>query len=1346
MTSYFITAYTKAARALLGWSQQELAQQAGIATSTVADFERGERTPVPANMDAIKSALERGGITFLEGGPVVGRPTATGAKATKGVPVRFVDATDLSQWAERRDSQSKMPELLTRLIRAEKGASAQLRFPSDEGITTSGWDGYCQVEDGTQFIPGGASAWEIGTQKNKISAKATEDYNKRTLEVDADDRSSTTFIFVTPRQWTKKSQWAKERIQENKWVEVRVYDAHDLVHWIELYPAVGHWIATQVRKRPAGSREIEEAWQDWALSTKWPMIPQLVLAGRDSESARMLKWLHGEAAVLTVEADTSAEAIAFLYATIDQLPRGYREHYLYRCLIADQPDAARRLGDSISTLVIAIGESEPGLAAHLASKGHHVYVAFARNATRSDASISLPRAKHEEFKNALIQMKIEKVLADKLTRDTARSLSVLRRLIPSVASQEIPKWAEPQYAANLIPALLAGSWDESREGDKKALEQLGACSYELIQAKLLPWLTKPDPLLRKAGSAWTILAPLDAWFRLAPHITSTQIERYMSVAVDILGSIDPRFAMGQEDRWLAGVRNQLPPCSTLLQSGISETLILLSLYGDHLSAVQHGSRRAELIVRKLLTDASAERWWSISGSFRMLAEASPEAFLDVLDESLALPDPPVMVLFKEDDGFFGGAYHSNLLWALETLAWSREYLPRSAELLAKLAALDPGGKYANRPHASLVNIFRLWMPQTHANSEIRLRVLDRLRKAEANISWKLLLDLLPRGGEIGHPTPQPRWRDFSNDDHEEITWAVLRKGGEHIAERLLMDVGDDAKRWEELIKHYPQLPPEKRKEALGRLTEANSRFDSEPSREEIWTALRQLLNHHRSFPDTNWALPGPELDEIEKVYLAFEPADDIAKSAWLFSEYIANLTRPVPNDWRANEALSSKIRRESVESIYRHSGYDGILNLVRIAKYPHLVAHALTQTNISRDERESMLKQALLSKEPPVVNFAGNLINYLVSQEGEEWAQTAITEATRNGSSVTTLVKLLHLLPTKPETWKIVSALGNDVESEYWRTLPIIGVDNGPESVQVVLDKLLSAGRPRNAAVFAAYNKAKVPSDLIIRILTAAATCANDNKTDREDGVMLTFAIEELLQQIDGRQDIPEEQVANVEWAFLALLEHSRRPPVVLHRLMSSKPSFFVEVLSAAFHATNQERPIWPPDEAERRRNIASHAHRLLDSWNKIPGDNGSTIDGLILSDWIKEARKLCNEADRARIGDQFIGAMLSTGSRDNDKIWFPAIPVREVIEKVRSRDLELGIQVAIHNSRGVTTRDPLEGGEQERAIAQKFRAYSKSISIDWPRTSALLERIARSFEDDAKIHDNDAQLTDWSY
>ena len=232
----------------------------------------------------------------------------------------------------------------------------------------------------------------------------------------------------------------------------------------------------------------------------------------------------------------------------------------------------------------------------------------------------------------------EKPLAEKLTRYTARSLSVLRRLISiPVGSQTAPNWAEPHHAADLIPALLAGSWDEKYEGDKKILEQLAGCGYEAVQAKLTPWLSSPDVPVKKAGSAWTIVSPLDAWFRLASHFTSIQIDRYSSVAVDVLGALDPRFSMSAEDRWLAGVRNQLPSYSPLLQSAISETLILLSLHGDRLPAVQHGDRRAELIVRKILADASAERWWSTSGLLRTLAEASPEAFLDLVDESLSFP-------------------------------------------------------------------------------------------------------------------------------------------------------------------------------------------------------------------------------------------------------------------------------------------------------------------------------------------------------------------------------------------------------------------------------------------------------------------------------------------------------------------------------------------------------------------------------------------------------------------------------------------------------------------------------------------------------------------------------------
>lgn len=55
-----------AARAVLGWSQADLAQRAGVARATVADYERAARTPIANNLRAIVRCLEAAGIGFLD--------------------------------------------------------------------------------------------------------------------------------------------------------------------------------------------------------------------------------------------------------------------------------------------------------------------------------------------------------------------------------------------------------------------------------------------------------------------------------------------------------------------------------------------------------------------------------------------------------------------------------------------------------------------------------------------------------------------------------------------------------------------------------------------------------------------------------------------------------------------------------------------------------------------------------------------------------------------------------------------------------------------------------------------------------------------------------------------------------------------------------------------------------------------------------------------------------------------------------------------------------------------------------------------------------------------------------
>src|SRR5271165_1368837 len=58
-------AQSRAARALLDWTQPQLAVAAGLGLSTIVDFERSRRAVSSDAVDAIRLALERANIVFM---------------------------------------------------------------------------------------------------------------------------------------------------------------------------------------------------------------------------------------------------------------------------------------------------------------------------------------------------------------------------------------------------------------------------------------------------------------------------------------------------------------------------------------------------------------------------------------------------------------------------------------------------------------------------------------------------------------------------------------------------------------------------------------------------------------------------------------------------------------------------------------------------------------------------------------------------------------------------------------------------------------------------------------------------------------------------------------------------------------------------------------------------------------------------------------------------------------------------------------------------------------------------------------------------------------------------------
>lgn len=114
--------------------------------------------------------------------------------------VRLIDAKDLSQWAERLDSKSLFPELISRLILASTGNSVmRLRFRAADSIQLEGWDGICEqyASEQVPWLPVGASGWELSTQRNGIRGKADGDYRKRTSDPVDLSSEKASFIFAT---------------------------------------------------------------------------------------------------------------------------------------------------------------------------------------------------------------------------------------------------------------------------------------------------------------------------------------------------------------------------------------------------------------------------------------------------------------------------------------------------------------------------------------------------------------------------------------------------------------------------------------------------------------------------------------------------------------------------------------------------------------------------------------------------------------------------------------------------------------------------------------------------------------------------------------------------------------------------------------------------------------------------------------------------------------------------------------------------------------------------------------------------------------------------------------------
>jgi hypothetical protein len=1260
------------------------------------------------------------------------------------LPQTYIDATDLNLWANRNDASLLLPKLLRRLVLTTIRDINFIGFRAGDGVFIGGWDGRLNVGSGNAFVPEGKSVWEIGTNKG-IRAKANEDYEKRKVDPLGYSPAETTYIFVTPRRWRDKDEWIIERQSEGVWKDVRAYDADDIEAWLEIAPNIHIWLSILLGKHPESVVDSSNYWSEWTGVTNPPLSAELVISGRSASTDELYSWLGGAPSVCALQSESKQEAIAFLAASLELLPEEQREHYVYRCVVVESIAAWRRLVTAENGLILLPNFNDREGVSNATRAGHHVLIPLGRADAPAQQTLIIPRVHRDSAKQALVNMGLPQDKADALATLARRSLLALRRRLAMSPEVQQPTWATPTEARSLLPVVLAGQWVDSNVSDREVLARLARAEYEIIDQILSRWANEPDPPVRRIGNTWLVVSKEDAWSLIARFLTREDLDNFEQVVLDVLEVLDPGLELSRIERWRAAILDKKPSHSHYLREGLVETLTVMAARSDGttwLDAVT-GKDRVDRIVWKLLERANHDwrLWASIADLLPLLAEAAPTIFLEAVDKGLSGDDRLLLNLFSEDEDslFGGGSHHTHLLWALELLAWHSDYLSHSALLLARLARLDPGGKLLNRPIRSLREIFLGWHPQTTANLDRRLQVIDLLRHREPDVAWKLMVALLPEAHSNAHPTSQPRWREWVPDPLSPVTYAELWRFVEEVVRRLLEDVATSG-RWSDLLSSVPELPKEQQDDILTELSNSDINLFTSNSRMSIWETLRRIISRHREFPDADWAMPSALVDRMASVYEKFTPEDLIDRYSWLFLQRV-ELPDPPPRDsgkkWELRAAALDKARSSALQVLCSQGGLALINQTIEKIDDPHLVGFVLGKNEEIEIDDDVLLNEYLASQEQPRTFLALGFVSGRFHSKGWDWAE-AIFKTKTSTWSPEQKANFLSCLPFMSQTWDMLESLSDaEAEHSYWsRIRPGYIKDTDFERAT---KKLLQYKRPHFAidflALFSHGEEAKVQPILALEVLEQLIAVTREQQIQWGD---IGYDISRLMEIVRESPDIDQLRVAKLEWYFMPLLENYGGGPTLLHQELSRDPNFFVELIQLIFRSDRQE----PDEQLDDNAARAESAFRIINSWHICPGESQGSVDRELLQDWVSQARAKLHDSGRGTIGDQQIGQALAESPPGTDGV-YPHEHVREIIEQLSNQEIERGFEVRLFNNRGVTTRGLTDGGGQERALADKYRGYADQINDKYPRTAAMLRRIAESYQKEARREDISAELTE---
>jgi len=1276
--------------------------------------------------------------------------------------------TDLINWADTKLSEGQLPELIRRLIIASNQTLEAVVVPYGNSVGRSGLDGYVRATVGSSYVAAGESVWEFGTNKDHVS-KANDDFKKRTNGTTRFRQQALTYHCITPRHWEKKAEWQgnpgplKQKVVGH-WREIRVYDVDDLLGWLAHCPAVDAWFSRILGKATAGLRDVNGYWENVGKTDTGIINAKVILAGREELTQRVQSHFaapSGRQKPLAIASRSPAEVVPFAVASIID---GGNETVIASTVVVNSRTRWEQLIVEESGLGLIVTPQVQPTREEL----QHAFGCNHRVVYCSETGDSkLPRLSEFAVRQSLVSLGIGEGESTQHAKQCGGNGQLLLDRLSGLHAPANAIGSRLDDRVKVACLLLVG-WNGEHTADREIFAILSGVPYEDAEASLVADANDPDGLLFRAAGHYRLLSPELAWIRYCPLITKRVTDTFADIIRYVLADDDPTAAMSGNERFLAQFLGQRPEFSGTLRQNIVHSLAIAGSMGQtHLRLDPSMSPSfVNWIVRSTLENASFGRWASLRNELSILAEAAPEALLDALERDLHTDGPLEKVMEKSEHDLFSSPAHVGILWALERLCWSSDYLVRAVSILVRLVSLNPEIKSGNNPSSSIRETLQLQCPQTNADWPERQRAIARMLEDDSKAAFPIVISLFPSKNSWWMHREKPAWRNWAYGYEYGVANRQLAIELHWCVEQLLLTADDNADRWCELLQLCGDIDAEQFDEILDRYSaELESNAFDDNAKRRLWETLNPMLvdmewtstrlrlkdgsvvdkdeikdqdvEAEPHFPGEvhRYARFGPRLQKLRE---ASTPDDKVLAGCHVFLCGLGNnhFSRHFSDrfDHKKQELRIVDSRKAVVERVRLAEGLRGLRRLAAIT-YVDARTVGRTMTVFDQDTGIAFEEIAML------YSSAAESDRSLASGFVEMWASkrkdsisTDVLPAISTMSNVDTKVSFMQCLPPVSEVWACVDAQDETVQRLYWKKAPLPW-EIPAGRLSYLVRNLNHAARSDRAIDLVADRKEELgadDADMVFEVLESLPHVDRGATEPNRNG-SLRWKIQhafDLLYRIGMSQ---VERLVRLELLYHQVFENDKyqmfQPRALLIAIRDS-PSLFVDLLTYPWNDDTGGSTM--PDN-ESMKVFAKQISGLLNELVELPGQSDlCPMTDKTVAHWVAELIRIATERRYLTAVQLQLPRILTCRAWEAIAAWPTpsSIDAINVLAELDPQSLRSRLSNGLFNARGCHFVDPT--GQSEKSRAEEFRKRASDLRQTCPTAAWALDDIARRLDSEA--------------